>query len=1005
MKMKLKAMPKAVSSALGFAAISVAIGLGFSSSVFAQSSEGSLSGQAKANAPVTITNVDTGSSREAKAEATGRFSFSKLSPGRYKVTSGGVTREVVVALGSGIQVNFDKVETIQVSGARISNIDVGSVESSTVFTDEQMRALPVARDPNAFALLAPGVVKGSPGLGAGGLPSFGGASVAENGYYINGFDVTNIRNFLSYATLPFEAISQQQIKTGGYGAEYGRSLGGVISLVTKRGTNEWKSGASIYWNPESGRAKGKNIADREPTSVGNFTVFQKDDKAGSMNVNAFAGGPIIKDRLFFFAIVEARDNRSTDFTQSTATESKSDKPTGMVKLDWQISNNHLLEFTGISNERKQTLTDYTNRTPYSTSLDGAGRVTTNETGGTVGIGKYTGYLTKDLTVSALYGKVDDLQRKIKGARVSGEDCPVVLETNLAEIGCWIGPFPGGGTRDPRAPDDRDKREAYRLDAEWNLGNHTIRAGYDAQKFTSSEAGSSSYTGGVYWRYFTVGASGIVNGVPGFTPGTQTVRGRILQSTSGSYEVLNAAAYIENSWRFNKNLLLYGGVRSESFDNKNGDRKSFVKADNLLAPRLGFSWDVNGDSTLKVFGNAGSYFIPVASNTNIRQTRSELFTQTFYTFSGRDPRTQRPLNVGAVIGIPQVVSNGALPNPATIADTKLKPMSQDEFILGFQRAWSAALSFGVKGTMRNIKNGFDDYCNSQGAIHRWARDNGFNNFDYRTAAGCVLLNPGRDLTLQVDVLNNGQLREVTIPARYLGLAKYERKYESMEFSFERPFDGKWYVQGSYTWSRTRGTAEGYVNSTINQEDAGITQDFDFGSFTDGSKGFLPNDRRHAFKLFGSYLVNKEVRMGFNAVATSGAPKSCIGFVPPSVADYNPPAGTSATGSRDYTTASSFYCLNNAGRTELTQQGSLGRTPWTYSVDMSATWMPKISRGNLSLQADVFNIFNFRNVVTVNQNRDFSRATSITPPGQLNQNYDQPTSFQAPRALRLSARYNF
>ncbi len=92
----------------------------------------------------------------------------------------------------------------------------------------------MARDINAIAILAPGVVRGDPDLGGGSLPSFAGASVAENGYYINGFDVTNIRNFLSYSNLPFEAIGAQQVKSGGYGAEYGRSLGGVISIVTKR---------------------------------------------------------------------------------------------------------------------------------------------------------------------------------------------------------------------------------------------------------------------------------------------------------------------------------------------------------------------------------------------------------------------------------------------------------------------------------------------------------------------------------------------------------------------------------------------------------------------------------------------------------------------------------------------------------------------------------------------------------------------------------------------------
>lgn len=248
-------------------ALAVAISLGFAGAAQAQSAEGTLFGSAAAGATVSIVNLDTGLQRQAKAEAGGNFVFSKLPPGRYRVTSGSVTREVEVALGSGTQVKLtvQEMERIEISGrATRTSIDVTSVESNTVFTAEQLRALPVARNIDAVALLAPGVVKGDADLGdRGGLPSFAGASVAENGYYINGFDVTNIRNFLSYANLPFEAIAQQQIKTGGYGAEYGRSLGGVISLLTKQGTNEWKAGGAVYWEPQSLRSKGRKVANNE----------------------------------------------------------------------------------------------------------------------------------------------------------------------------------------------------------------------------------------------------------------------------------------------------------------------------------------------------------------------------------------------------------------------------------------------------------------------------------------------------------------------------------------------------------------------------------------------------------------------------------------------------------------------------------------------------------------------------------------------------------------------
>ena len=262
----------------------------------------------------------------------------------------------------------------------------------------------------------------------------------------------------------------------------------------------------------------------------------------------------------------------------------------------------------------------------------------------------------------------------------------------------------------------------------------------------------------------------------------------------------------------------------------------------------------------------------------------------------------------------------------------------------------------------------------------------------------MLNPGRDVNLQVDVNHDGVLRAVTIPSRYFGLPTYERTYQGIELSFERPFDGRWSVQGSYTWSKSKGNAEGYVNSTINQTDAGITQDFDFASFTDGTRGYLPNDRRHVFKLFGSYQLTPEFRLGFNTTLSSGRPRNCIGFVPPSVSDY-------AAGAGAYTAASSFYCLNLQGVSVLTQRGSEGRTPWTNSIDLAFTWMPKISTGKFSLQADVFNVFNRQRALEFNEIRDFSRQTSITAPGQLNQNYGQPTSFEPPRSVRLTARYEF
>lgn len=989
------------SSRLRLSSVALASCMLLASGAWAQSSEGSLFGRAKAGDAVTITNVETGATRQVRAESDGAFNFSKVQPGRYKVTVGSATREVSVAIGSGTEVSFVEAERIEIAGSRArSAIDLSSVESNSVFTQEQIRALPVARSIDAVALLAPGTVKGDD-FGAGlSLPSFGGASIAENGYYINGLDVTNIRNFLSYAQLPFDAIGQTQTKTGGYGSEYGRSLGGVVSVVTKRGTNEWKGGGSVYWEPRSLRSSAPDVMDKEPTRAGLPYLFNSADYSDLKSYVLYAGGPIVKDKLFIFGALDAKDNSIHYFGQTQSTERTNNKPNGMLKIDWSISDKHQLEATIIENRSKLGYSDFKSAKDYSTTHDGTPGVSTAVGGGEVYIAKYTGYLTNDLTVSALAGRVTDKRLKFSGARTLGQDCPVVLDVNLAEIGCWQGPFPGLGAPDPSAPDDQDTRRSFRLDAEYTLGKHQLRAGIDNQVFRSSEAGGSSYTGGYYFRYYTVSSAGTINGVPGFAPGTEYVRARLLQSTSGTYEVENRAYYIEDNWKVSKSLLLYGGLRWESFNNKNGDGISFVNKEKLLAPRTGFSWDASGDSSLKVFGNLGRYFIPVASNTNIRSTRGELFTQRYFVNTGRDPRTQGPLGIDLTtngIGSPQVVSDGSLANPGTIADTQLRPMNQDEMILGIQKALRKDLVVGVKAVHRKINAGMDDYCDHK-RVADWIKNNVDSAYSDNLAS-CMLMNPGEDLNIKVDLKDDGKLVDVRVPASALGLAKYTRTYNALEFSLERPFDGRWGLQGSYTYSKSRGTAEGYVQSQLNQADAGVTQDFDFGSFSDGANGYLPNDRRHVLKLFGNYQLTDEFRLGFNATIASGRPISCIGYVPSTVPDF--------AGSSQYSSASAYYCIQDPTKPAvLVPRGSVGRTPWTQTLDVSVAYQPRWTQKKLTLQVDVFNLLNSARATEVNEVRDYSRAASNgAPPYQVSQNYLQPTSFQQPRYVRLTGRYEF
>jgi len=906
---------------------------------------------------------------------------------------------VQVSVGTGTRVDLGTdaktLDTLEVTASTVNPIDVASVESTTIFSAERVQKIPVARDITNVALLAPGTVKGDTGFGN--LASFGGSSVAENGYYINGFDVTNIRNFISYAELPFEAIAEQQIKTGGYGAEYGRSLGGVIGLVTKRGTNEWKGGVSAYWTPSSLRSDGKDVTTRDPDDLAageSLFVYRSDNEADSFRANIFGGGPIIKDRLFFFGLLEGVNTSSDTYTYTDSTARDNDEPNGLVKLDWNITDNHIVEVTGIRNKTETQLDFYQRpNSQYGDQHEELADSYVLENGGDIFIGKYTGYLTDSFTLSAQYGKVDHTENW-RTTAPEGEDCPAAYDSRPAGnplnfIGCWN---EAAFTVTDRAfGPDTDEREAYRIDAEWLLGDHLVRFGYDDETFTSGHAGAT-YSGGIYYRYFTA-RTGRVNGVT--VPNTlEYVRVRDYQTTSSSYDVINTAAYLEDSWQINDNVLAYGGVRMETFDNRNGDGVSFVEADNLIAPRLGVSWDVRGDSTLKLFGNAGRYFIPIASNTNIRASGAEVLIEQFFPITGIDPVTGAPIGLGPQIGGTNVNGSLEAPNAASVASNSLEPMYQDEFIIGAQWQLTDVWTAGVRGIRREVRNGVEDFC-SHDAITAYVQDQGFDDFDGSTIPTCIIMNPGRDLDIALDVTGDGDLQAFSIPSSVLGLPDFERSYNAVELFWEANADA-WFFQGSYTWGHSYGNIEGSVNSTLEQDDAGLTQDFDHPLIQDGSYGNLPNDRRHTLKAFGSYEITDQWRVGGNVPVQSGRPVNCNGFVP---LDDLDPDGSDA-GSLAFYGASSFYCRTaDGGPQQLTQRGQFGRTPWQYTFDVSAAYSPEFAEG-LTFQVDVFNLFNTQRVTEYSEQGDLIRADET-----ISRNFLNDVNYQAPRAVRFSVRYEF
>ena len=139
-----------------------------------------------------------------------------------------------------------------------------------------MARLPLARSAEAVALLAPGALPASTyfkGTMGNTLVSFSGSAATENAYYINGFNTTDPLSGFGGITLPYGAVEQEEILNGGYSAAYGRSDGGVISQVGKRGTNQWHFGAQVLWQPAFAQNDQRNIYYARGSKAGQ--IFQR----------------------------------------------------------------------------------------------------------------------------------------------------------------------------------------------------------------------------------------------------------------------------------------------------------------------------------------------------------------------------------------------------------------------------------------------------------------------------------------------------------------------------------------------------------------------------------------------------------------------------------------------------------------------------------------------------------------------------------------------------------
>ncbi len=346
-------MPKKLMSGFAIFALLLSLAaLGFAQGGSESSVKGGLSGvvldpsdAVVSGAKVTITGP-TGS-RSMQTDPEGRFLFQNLAPAFYavKIEKEGFkvtdikNAEVQTGRTSSATVKLElgsSSTVVEVSGAMVT-VDTTSTATNSNLTDTFYQSVPVARGVTGLFYAAPGVASGG-GTGTAN-PSIAGGTGLENNYVADGVSITDggfggigvySRVYGSLSTgINLSFVKEVQVKTGGFEAQYGKSTGGIVQIVTKSGTNQLHGSLGGYFAPQSMEAT-RLFSDDFGAGAQNqrFNLQGKILHQSNYDVDVQVGGhvPGFRDHLFFYGTFNPQWN--TDYAQLAQFRNPSDTLAG-----------------------------------------------------------------------------------------------------------------------------------------------------------------------------------------------------------------------------------------------------------------------------------------------------------------------------------------------------------------------------------------------------------------------------------------------------------------------------------------------------------------------------------------------------------------------------------------------------------------------------------------------------------------------------------------------------
>jgi outer membrane receptor protein involved in Fe transport len=557
---------------------------------------------------VTLSSPGLQGERTGVSDGNGGFIFKGLPPGPYKVVfelqgMNGVERNVTLALGQTLTLDA-RLSLKGVQEAMVVTAEAPSplegMEGRANYGGQEIDQLPTGRTIVATAELAPGVSDNVP---TPGQLRISGSFAYDTLFLIDGVDAAdNFFSSLGGTNTPFieDAIEETQILTSGISAEFGRFSGGVINAITKKGGNTFSGSFRADLGKPSWR-------ERTPLEQENGIELGKDlGKA----FQATVGGPIVKDRLWFFGAgrTEKSSTQGTfpfsaiPFTRDTDNKRLEGKLTGTIAANHTLQASYTLNNTNVDGP--------TLPVSIAPSTIDEGRRQND-----LFVASYRGVLRSNLFAELQFS------RKTYGVRDrNGDDTNLVTgspfftfgNSELVEEGQhYNGPY----FDEFHDPEDRNNRQltgnlSYFLSSK-SGGNHDLKAGFEYFESTVRGGNSQSPTGFVYFADYKTDDEGDPvllpdgNLIPVFEP-----FGGLLfdwMATRGArLDLKTTSLYLNDRWQLGRRLSFNLGVRYEKVTSQTSVQNIVGIEAQTVVPRLGASFDVKGDGAFKLDATYAHY---------------------------------------------------------------------------------------------------------------------------------------------------------------------------------------------------------------------------------------------------------------------------------------------------------------------------------------------------------------------------------------------------------------